>query len=78
MPRYYSTYSTKVYAGRGITLADRRTTLRLEPEFWSALEEIAKRLGRTIGEIATEVDMSRRGENLSSAVRVYILRFYRG
>ncbi|GAA4259009.1 hypothetical protein GCM10022293_60100 [Azospirillum formosense] len=54
--------------------------MRLEAAFWDGLEEIAQREGLTVGELCNRlgerveaVDAS----NLSSAVRVYVLEYFR-
>lgn len=45
----------------------------MEPEFWSALRLIAVRQGESVTGLIRRVDCSRNG-NLSSAVRVFILK----
>jgi predicted DNA-binding ribbon-helix-helix protein len=55
----------------------RYTTLRLEPIFWEGLSDIAASRGTTVHEVITEVDRTRRGATLASAVRVRVLRCYR-
>lgn len=62
---------------RNITLADRRTSIRLEPEMWDALAEICKREGRSINDICSEVDVSRSQSCLTAGVRVYIINYFR-
>ncbi len=62
---------------RSITIAGHRTSIAIEPEFWSALSEMA--LGRAIGvtTLITEIDRLRGGENLASACRLAVLRHFR-
>jgi predicted DNA-binding ribbon-helix-helix protein len=62
---------------RNVTLADRRTSIRLEPEMWDALAEICAREVRTINEICNEVDRNRNQSGLTAGVRVYILNYFR-
>src|SRR3546814_8760514 len=62
---------------RNITLADRRTSIRLEPEMWDALHEICAREGRSVHEICTEIDGQSSQSGLTAGVRVYILRYFR-
>ena len=65
---------TRDLVKHSVTIAGHRTSISLEPEFWRALREIAKRNGRSLGaEIAT-IDAERGTRNLSSAIRVYVLR----
>lgn len=62
---------------RNITLANRRTSIRLEPEMWDALQEICNRERRSINDICSEVDRSRSQSGLTAGVRVYILNYFR-
>jgi predicted DNA-binding ribbon-helix-helix protein len=57
---------------RSVIVAGHRTSVSLEPEFWTALREIAERRGMSINALVAEVDKGRNG-NLSSALRVYVL-----
>ena len=60
---------------RNVRVGARRTSVRLEPELWAALEWIASRDGRTINAICT--DLAAAGPamkgGLTSALRVYIV-----
>lgn len=62
---------------RSVIIAGHRTSVSLEPEFWSALKDIAQQRGVSINELVTEIDRERRG-NLSSALRVFVLTFLQG
>jgi predicted DNA-binding ribbon-helix-helix protein len=55
---------------RSVTLAGHRTSLSLEPEFWDALKAAARAEGLSLNVL---IDRER-STNLSSAVRVYLLR----
>ena len=61
---------------RSILIAGHATSLSLEVEFWSALQEIARRRGLSLNRLVASVDASRAG-NLSSALRVFVLDCYR-
>lgn len=77
--------------GRNVLLHGRqRTSMRLEPSMWSALEDIAQREALTINELCSRIDMrlqeqaKRRGVapeesdvTLTSGVRVFIFAYYR-
>jgi predicted DNA-binding ribbon-helix-helix protein len=58
---------------RSVTVAGHRTSLSLEPEFWEALKQVARRDGRTVSGLIGEIDAARGQRNLSSAVRVFVL-----
>ncbi len=62
---------------RNVTLADRRTSLRLEPAMWDALEEVARRENRSLHEVCTWVESQRDALSLTAAVRVFILAYFR-
>lgn len=52
-----------------------QTSISLEDEFWVELQKIAKEKSLTINQLVTEIDSIRERENLSSAIRVYILKY---
>jgi predicted DNA-binding ribbon-helix-helix protein len=52
-----------------------RTSMRLEPEMWSALLEIAAEEGLTPHELVTRI-AAVRGVNLTSAVRCFVISWY--
>ncbi|MGL4525848.1 MAG: ribbon-helix-helix domain-containing protein [Aestuariivirga sp.] len=56
-----------------LTIAGHRTSLSLEPEFWTALQKAAAKRNLTIAGLVSEIDQSRADRNLSSAIRVWIL-----
>ena len=58
---------------RSVTIAGHRTSLSLEPEFWTALREFAETDGKSLASLLKEIDAARGARNLSSAVRVYVL-----
>ena len=62
---------------RNVTVAGRRTSLRLEPAMWDALEEVARREGTTVHRLCTLVEARRRESSLTAAIRVFILGYYR-
>ena len=55
-----------------VAIDGHRTSVSLEPEFWSALKKIAAMRGLTLSALVTEVDRTRLG-NLSSALRIFVL-----
>jgi len=62
---------------RNVWIGRRRTSLRLEPAMWQALEEVAGNSGLTIHEVCTLIDERRRESSLTAAVRVFLLSYYR-
>ncbi len=64
-------------APRSVRIDGRRTSMRLERQFWDALKEVAERERSDIGEICTRIARDARHTNLSSAVRVAMMAYYR-
>jgi predicted DNA-binding ribbon-helix-helix protein len=60
-----------------IVVAGRRTSVRLEPLMWDALQDIANQLRVTTHDLVTEIDRERTASSLTAAIRVYIVDFYR-
>ena len=57
-----------------LTLRGHRTSVSLEPEFWTAFRAIAARDGRTLNDLAAEIDEARGTDRgLASAIRVFVL-----
>ena len=56
-----------------VALDGHRTSVSLEPEFWQALKEIAAARRESLSALGSEVGRTREG-NLSSALRVFVLR----
>lgn len=62
-----------------LTLHGHRTSVSLEAEFWQAFREIAETRNMAINALAAEIDAARQAdEGLASAIRVFVLRHYRG
>lgn len=64
-----------------LVIAGHRTSISLEGIFWRALRDIAVGRKLSVAALVREVDASRGDSNLSSALRVYVLRqreAYRG
>lgn len=62
-----------------LSLSGHRTSVSLEPDFWTAFQEIALENGISINALAAEIDAARKGETgLATAIRLYVLKHYRG
>lgn len=63
---------------RNITVLGRRTSVRLEPEMWNALREIAKREQCRIHDICSLVQMRKTpNTSLTAGIRVFLMLYYR-
>ena len=60
-----------------VMIAEHRTSVSLEPEFWDALKQIAKEQNVTPAALITRIDAGRKG-GLSSALRVFVLKTLTG
>lgn len=60
-----------------LTLRGHRTSVSLEAAFWEEFCRIAAKSGRSVNDLAAEVDAGRADVGLASAIRVYILAFVR-
>ncbi len=62
-----------------LTLRGHRTSVSLEAEFWNALREIAAEDGLAVNELVAQIDEARGvSAGLASAIRVFILKRYKG
>ncbi len=59
------------------SLRGHRTSISLEAPFWDALKEAAARERTTLARLVSAIDDGRGASGLSSAIRVYILDYYR-
>lgn len=62
---------------RNVTALRGRTSMRLEPELWEALEEICHREKLTLAEVVKRVEQRGHPGGRTSAVRVYVLGYFR-
>lgn len=59
---------------RSLSIEGHRTSLSLEPEFWEALQKAAAKRGTPISALVATIDQERGARNLSSAIRVWLLK----
>lgn len=62
---------------RSIVIAGHKTSVSLEDAFWTGLKEIAGSRDVTLSDLVASIDVDRRHGNLSSAIRLFVLDFYR-
>lgn len=62
---------------RSIVIAGHKTSVSLEDAFWKGLKEIAIGREMTLSDLVAAIDTDRRHGNLSSAIRLFVLDFYR-
>ncbi len=62
---------------KSVTLSGHETSLALEPEFWTALQEMAAAEGQGLAQLVRSLDESRADRPLASACRVAALAWAR-
>ncbi len=62
---------------RSIVIASHKTSVSLEDAFWTGLKEIAASRDVTLSDLVSTIDSERRHGNLSSAIRLFVLDYYR-
>jgi predicted DNA-binding ribbon-helix-helix protein len=62
---------------RAVTIADHKTSVSLEDAFWQSVKEIASEHDMTPSELVADINSERQHANLSSAIRLFVLDFYR-
>ncbi|GEP03459.1 ribbon-helix-helix domain-containing protein [Methylobacterium oxalidis] len=65
-------------AKRSVMIAGHRTSVSLEEPFWDALRDIARGRDLSVQALIGEIDAGRGQQNLSSAIRVFVLAAARG
>lgn len=63
---------------RNITVNGHRTSVRLEPEMWRALKEIAARENCSMHELCTLINFRKnKRTSLTAAIRVFLMLYFR-
>jgi predicted DNA-binding ribbon-helix-helix protein len=62
---------------KNVNVGTRRTSIRLEGEMWTAVDELCTREGMTIHELCSLIDKFRGANSLTAALRVFLVIYYR-
>ena len=62
---------------RSVVIDGRRSSVSVEDDFWSRLRDIAKQRHQTLSDLVSSIKAEREQTNLSSAIRLFVLGFYR-
>jgi predicted DNA-binding ribbon-helix-helix protein len=62
---------------RSVVVDGHKTSVSLEDAFWESLKEIAGKRQKNLSELVAAIDSERQHGNLSSAIRLFVLDFYR-
>jgi predicted DNA-binding ribbon-helix-helix protein len=60
-----------------VVVKKRKTSISLEDDFWQSLHEIARLRRVSLSRLITTIDADREFANLSSTIRLFVLRFFR-
>ena len=74
-PRRGRAHSTLVTGN--ISVDGRRTSIRLEPPMWRALEEVCRIEGKPLDTIIGEIARRRSESRLTADIRVFLLHYFR-
>jgi predicted DNA-binding ribbon-helix-helix protein len=58
-------------------LGERRTSVSLEDQVWDGLTDVCRREEISIDELCTKVESLRVGSSMSSALRVFLMTYFR-
>lgn len=59
---------------RSVTISGHQTSISIEEPFWRALKSIAQQKKMTLAALIGQIDRTRTGDNLSSALRLAVLK----
>lgn len=63
---------------RNITVMGKRTSVRLEPEMWEELKNIAQREGCKVNDICSLISLRKSSKtSLTAAIRVFLVLYFR-
>ena len=59
-----------------VRVAGRRTSVRLEPKMWAALEEVRIREHTTLPALVTRIERAKLATSLTAGIRIYLLLYF--
>ena len=62
---------------RSVVVAGHKTSVSLEEAFWNGMKEISVERNMTLSELVGEIDSKRQQGNLSSAIRLFVLDYFK-
>ncbi|ACI92403.1 arylsulfate sulfotransferase-related protein [Afipia carboxidovorans OM5] len=62
---------------RSVVVDGHKTSVSLEDAFWASLKDIAARRGLSLSMQIATIDQNRQTNNLSSAIRLFVLDYFR-
>jgi predicted DNA-binding ribbon-helix-helix protein len=62
---------------RSVIVNGHRTSVTVEDAFWTELKFVARQKGVSLSDLITSIDRDKQASNLSSALRVFVLKHCR-
>lgn len=75
--RFYISLMVSEIQKRSVTVNGRKTSISIEADYWSGLRDIAEARCTTVSRVVSEIDREHSSNNLSSSIRVFVLRQFR-
>ncbi|MGQ9368493.1 ribbon-helix-helix domain-containing protein [Azospirillum sp. A39] len=69
--------TSDVPVSRTVLLGGQRVSVRLEASIWDGLIDIGERQAKAVEELCAEIEARRAGIPLSTAIRVFVLQYFR-
>ena len=63
---------------RSVVVAGHKTSVSLEEAFWNGMKEISGERSITLSDLVGEIDTKRQQGNLSAAIRLFVLDYFKG
>src|SRR5262249_18670431 len=76
-PPYLTRAMKSLITKHTVKIAGRQSSISLEDEFWHALQDVAKARHQTLSQLVNSINADRNHPNLASAVRLYVLEYYK-
>jgi predicted DNA-binding ribbon-helix-helix protein len=68
---------SSILLNRNVVVEGKRTSMKLEPGMWDALDEICSRESVSVHELCTMVHRRHAGSSLTATMRVFIVGYFR-
>jgi predicted DNA-binding ribbon-helix-helix protein len=78
LPGHGDGHMKSLVVKRSVIVKNRYTSVSVEDDFWQSLKVIAKTHQQSLQQLIEEIDQDRTFANLSSAIRLFVLGFYKG
>ena len=82
MTNYYEDSSNNKFksslVSKNITVCKKRTSVRLEPEMWEALNDVSERETCTVHDLCSLISLRKKPEtSMTAAIRVFLMLYYK-